>query len=174
MRLVVPYISQYLDVSDPYWKDRSCSVACLWMALSMKRKMPPLDILVPEAARKYGYDPARGWTHEAIVSLFADYGVRAERKEFKTDELFRDGVREIIASLSSGNPVLISAIKNWKEEKNFHTVLFVGFDADEKGDIFGFYYHDSASEDREKGQNLFVPFDTFKKYWRRLAVFPKL
>ncbi len=171
MRLDVPYVSQYLDIADPYWKDRSCSVACLRMALSMKEGAPSLDSLVLEGKNTYGYDPSRGWTHKAIVSLFSDHGVLAESREFKKEGEFEKGVEEIIASLDQGKPVLISAVKNFQEEKKFHTVLFVGYEKDEKGKISGFYYHDPAFDDREKGQNLFVSFEIFKKYWRRMAIF---
>ncbi len=171
MRLDVPYTSQYLDIADPYWKDRSCSVACLRMVLSMRGDVPTLETLVLEGKDKYGYDPSRGWTHKAIVSLFSDYGILAQSREFKEEGLFEKGVEEIVNSLDQGNPVLISAVKNFQEEKKFHTVLFVGYEKDTKGEVSGFYYHDPAFDDREKGQNLFVPFETFKKYWRRMAIF---
>ena len=50
-------------------------------------------------------------------------------------------------------------------------VLFVGFEKEENR-VEGFYYHDPDIEDGEMGENLFVSFDRFKKYWRRMAIFP--
>jgi len=169
MRLEIPYFSQYLDVSDPYWSERSCAIACVAMVL---KTSAPIDRLVKECAEKYGYNPELGWTHAEIVSLFADHSVRAERKEFKREGKFDDGVREIVASLDAGHPVMISTIKNWSEEKKFHVVLFVGYEK-EGEKITGFYYHDPAFREKKEGENRFVPFEIFEKHWRRLAIFPK-
>lgn len=85
----------------------------------------------------------------------------------RDEDLFKKGPEEIEASLQNGTPVMVSAIKQWKEEKKFHLFLLVGMD--EEG---GFYYHDPDSETVEAGKNLLVSREIFEKYWRRLAIFP--
>jgi len=176
MRLLlnIPHYSQHLNVSE-YWRPRSCAVACAKMVLDAGRKKAPiLNDLILECEDSYGYDANRGWKHIAIVGILEKYGVSSERKEYKgTQELFEMGVQDIESALLKGNPVMVSTIKNWEEEKKFHMVLFVGFERD-GGEIAGFYYHDPDVEDLGLGQNLFVSFDRFKKYWRRLAIFPKV
>jgi hypothetical protein len=153
------------------------------MVLDAGRKNSPmLNDLILECEDQYGYDPNRGWTHVAIAGILEKYGIRSERKEYKgTDELFENGVRDIISSLENGDPVMISTIKKWEEEKKFHMVLFVGMEKEgdgstllTTGEISGFYYHDPDVEDGGLGENLFVSFDRFKKYWRRMAIFPHI
>jgi len=148
-----------------------------------RKRSPFLNDLILECKDTYGYDANRGWAHAAIVGILEKYGISSVRKEYKSDELFETGVHEIIVALDSGNPVMVSAIKNWEVEKKFHMVLFVGYE--KEGDkIDGFYYHDPDVEGGNdpastegygvtKGENLFVSFDRFKKYWRRMAIFPR-
>lgn len=172
MNISVPYFSQYSDIADPYWRDRACAVACVKMVLEMRGiASPALEALVKESAELFGYEPALGWKHDALVKIFEKYGLSAERKEFKEDGLFEKGISEIVSSLLKGSPVLVSAVKNFSEEKKFHIVLLVGYEKKD-GEIAGFYYHDPAFEKAEDGANKFVPMDIFKKHWRRLAIFP--
>jgi hypothetical protein len=170
--LTIPHYSQHLNVSE-YWKQRSCAVACTKMVLDARRKKSPiLQDLILECEDSYGYDENRGWAHVAISGILEKYGIFSERKEYKnSEELFETGVQDIVFALRKGNPVMISTIKNWEDEKKFHMVLFVGFEA-EDGEFSGFYYHDPDVEESGLGENLFVSFDRFKKYWRRLAIFP--
>ena len=175
----VPYYSQHLNVSE-YWSQRSCAVACAKMVLDAGRKSSPLlNELVSECKDLYGYDPERGWTHIAIAGILEKYGISSVRKEYKSDELFETGVCDIVCALEKGNPVMISTVKKWEEEKKFHMVLFAGFEKDGSaalttgiGGISGFYYHDPDAEEGSSGENLFVSFDRFKRYWRRMAIYP--
>lgn len=172
MRLDIPYVSQHLDVSDAYWQKRACGMACVKMVLDFLGKdAPSLDELVWQGVRINGYGPS-GWIHAALLSIFDMYGVVAERKEFKTDEFCEVGISEIIASLETGLPVIISAIKNFREADKFHMVLVVGYEKNEGG-IAGFFYHDPDAEIREEGMNRFVAFEEFKKHWRQMAIFPR-
>jgi len=172
--LTIPHYSQHLNVSE-YWKQRSCAVACAKMVLDAGRKNSPvLNDLILECENLYGYDAHRGWTHVAIAGILGKYGIFSERKEYKnSEELFETGVQDIVSALRKGNPVMVSTIKNWEVEKKFDMVLFVGFEKD-AGEIAGFYYHDPDVEERGFGENLFVSFDRFKKYWRRMAIFVDL
>jgi hypothetical protein len=43
-----------------------------------------------------------------------------------------------------------------------------GFEAS-KGELTGFYYHDPASDEGGEGQ--FISVETFRKAWKRTAVF---
>jgi hypothetical protein len=64
---------------------------------------------------------------------------------------------------------MVSAIKKWSEENKYHMIVLVGFEK-EAEEIKGFYYNDSDYKD-EEGKDLFVDIDTFKKYWRKMAIF---
>jgi hypothetical protein len=174
--LEVPFYSQHMDVKDPAWKERACGAIALQMVLDYLGVETP----TPDEFIKHGIAMGAhgqwGWVHAGLVALASSFGVTLERKEFRSQddheaqELLVEGVRELIASLEHDKPVLISAIKKWIEEKKFHMMVLVGFETDE-GVLKGFYYHDPDTFTPEEGKNQFVPIETFKKYWRRMAIF---
>ena len=60
-------------------------------------------------------------------------------------------------------------------------VVLIGFETDEDpnpsdglgGEVKGFYYNDTDYQNEGEGKDLFVDIETFKTYWRRLAIFVK-
>lgn len=180
MRIIlkVPYYSQHRDVKDPEWKERACGVIALKMALDFLGAQTPAPDEFIKRGVAAGAHGQWGWIHTGLVSLASSFGIAMERKEFRSEdahkaqELLAQGIDELVASLSSGKPVLISAIKKWFEEKKFHMMVLIGFEMD-KGVLTGFYYHDPDALSPEEGKDQFVPIQTFKTYWRRMAIFTK-
>lgn len=176
MLLTVPYYSQHIDVTDPEWKNRACGVAALKMALdALGKKTPPLDEYIQQGVSSGAYGPS-GWIHAGLVSLANQFGARAERKEYRSDDThdseaaFDEGLRDIIDSLEEGRPVLVSAVKEFKYRDKFHLITLVGVELSE-GLVKGFYYHDPDSLTEGAGKAQFVPISLFERYWRRLAIF---
>ena len=174
--LSVPFYSQHVNVSDPHWKERACGILCLKMVLDflgVKTSSPDGFIEQGVTADAYG---EWGWTHEGLVSVASLFGVTMQQKEFRSqdsveaEKLLNEGINELVSSLEKEKPVLISAIKKWIETKKFHMVVLVGFEMDE-GVLKGFYYHDPDAYTEGEGENQFVPIETFKKHWRRMAIF---
>ncbi|OGD67048.1 hypothetical protein A2442_00275 [Candidatus Campbellbacteria bacterium RIFOXYC2_FULL_35_25] len=184
-KLDIPYYSQYDDVKDEHWKPRACGAVCLKMVLDF---MKPSETSVSDfvlSANERGAFGEYGWIHQELINVAKNFGVSLERKEFKSEDkiksekLLEQGIEEIISSLRGDKPVLISTIRKWTEEKKFHTVVLTGFKEDEQ-ELKGFYYNDPDYEGEDPnpsggqgGENLFVDINTFKKYWRRLAIFVK-
>lgn len=176
MLLPVPCYSQKIDVSDPHWKERACGILCLKMVLDfLGAKTPPADEFVQKGISLNAYGEW-GWLHTGLVAVAALFGIDMKRKEFRShdpdeaEKLLKEGINELILSIEKGKPVLISAIKKWVEAKKFHMMVLVGFEMDE-GVLKGFYYHDPDAYTEEEGKNQFVPIETFKKHWRRMAIF---
>ena len=174
--LQVPYYSQKIDASDPHWKDRACGILCLKMLLDFlgtKTSLPDDFIQTGVTAGAYG---EWGWTHTGLVSVASLFGITMRRKEFRAQDsveagkLLKEGIDELVLSIEKGKPVLISAIKKWVETKKFHMMVLVGFEMDE-GVLKGFYYHDPDAYTPHEGKDQFVPIETFKKHWRRMAIF---
>ncbi len=174
--LQVPYYSQKIDVSDPHWKERACGILSLKMLLDflgVKTSSPDESIQQGEIASAYG---EWGWTHAGLVSVASSYGVAMKRKEFRSqdsveaEKLLKEGINELVLSIEKGKPVLISAIKKWVEIKKFHMMVLVGFEMDE-GVLKGFYCHDPDAYTPHEGKDQFVLIETFKKHWRRMAIF---
>lgn len=148
-----------------------------------------LDLLAlcNESKASGGYDMENGWIHDYLVSKAKSYGLEAYRKEGLVD------VKEIIASLDAGHPVIVSVEKRVLEQKRFHMLVIVGYesdaenrviDADSRGSnatsspdtytlpaIDYLYYHEPESTNRDRGQFRKVDLTTFMNYWRGKAIF---
>lgn len=189
--LDIPYYSQHLDVQDESWRSRSCGILCLKMAMDFYSLKSGLEIssaddLINEGLYIEGNVPAYGWAHNHLVLLARNHGFMAYPQEFRSNKidyvnkieemsgyeeiLTGKGIEKIISSLENKCPVIVSIFKNFKEMDKFHMVLLTGFE-DEGDEIKGFYYHDPDSMDREEGKHKFVPTSTFKKYWRKMAIY---
>ncbi len=174
--LSVPYYSQKIDVSDSHWQERACGILSLKMVLDfLGTKTPSSDEFIKDGVSAGAYGEW-GWTHIGLVSVASSFGVTMKRKEFRSknsheaEKLLNKGINQLVLSVEKEKPVLISAIKKWVETKKFHMMVLVGFEMDE-GVLKGFYYHDPDAYTPPEGKNQFVPIETFKKHWRRMAIF---
>ncbi|TAL49218.1 hypothetical protein EPN83_01620 [Patescibacteria group bacterium] len=186
MKLDVPYYSQFKDVTDPEWRLKACTIANLKMALeyALGAPAPSIDELIKEGLLIRGYGP-HGWIHDAIVNLAHNHGVPAYREEFRSvavdtarsefsrskyeDSLLSYSLEKFRKKLSAGALVIASTPRNWAPDGNFHTTLLVGY-KEKNGALSGFYYHDPDAPNEPK-KDQFVDVETFKEYWRRLAIF---
>ncbi len=176
MKLNVPYYSQKIDVKDTEWKNRACGMICLKMILDFSDKdTPALDELIKIGVEIGAYGKS-GWIHQGLINVATNLNLSIYRKEFKSNNpeesqvLLNQGINELLESLENGKPVLVSAVKKFKEPDKFHMVLLVGFEGN-KNNLKGFYYHDPDAETVESGKNLVVSIETFQKYWRKMAIF---
>ncbi len=178
MILNTPYYSQYLNVVDPLWQPRACGVVCLKILLEAKgAHVPPVDTMIADGIALGAYSQ-NGWIHEGLLALGEKYGAELSRKEFRKKDadieamgrLNQEGIDAIICLIEKGNPVIVSAIKNFEVRDKFHMVVVVGFEKEE-GEVKGFYYHDPDHKVRGEGKNLFVPIDIFRANWRRMVIF---
>src|SRR3989344_3137686 len=174
--LTVPFYSQHMVVKDPLWRLLSCGIVALKSVLDyLKVETPDPDELI-RIGLSYNAHSDSGWAHEGLVSVASLFGITMKRKEFRSqdsveaEKLLKKGVDELVLSIEKGKPVLISAIKKWVETKKFHMMVLVGFEMDE-GVLKGFYYHDPDAYTPHEGKDQFVPIETFKKHWRRMAIF---
>lgn len=146
---------------------RACGIVALKMVLDFHRRdIPSIMELIETCSKAGGYGKS-GWFHDVLVSLAKSFGLESHRKEKMDTE---DGTREIINSLREGNPVLISAVKYILGQTKFHMVVATGFE-EKDGVLTGIYYHDPEAIDKPKGQHVFVDTKTFKREWRKMAIF---
>ncbi len=169
MKLSVPYYSQYLDIQDSFWMLRSCGGLCLKMVVEYHGKVfPDFISFCNEAKDVGGYHLQNGWVHDYLVAKAEGFGLQAYRKEGLTS------LDEVISSLEAGNPVIISVEKRVLEQTRFHMIILTGFEsvtAHTQQPTTYFYYHETESTDKEKGQFRKCDRETLMHYWRGKAIF---
>ena len=160
MKLDVPYYSQFVDITDPFWMLRACGATALkGVAEYHGVSVPDLLPLCEEAKEKGGYHLQNGWVHDYLVTKAADLGLSSHRKEGLTD------TGELETSLKEGNPVIVSVEKRVLEQRRFHIITLVGFENQQ------FIYHESESTDKSKGAFRTCSKEEFLSYWRGKAIF---
>lgn len=165
MKITVPYYSQFIDVNDPFWMLRACGATSLKMVAEFHGILVPAILdLCNEARDRGGYDIDNGWVHDYLVQKAQELGLHAKRKEGLTS------IDEIIASLDSGNPVIVSVEKRVLEQKRFHIIVLVGYEVRDDS-IKYFFYHEPESTNKEKGKYRMCDENTFMEYWRGKAIF---
>lgn len=170
MKLDIPYYSQFLDTSDPYWMPRACGMACLKMVLDFYGKKTPALLEMCQKGEKEGGYGKSGWFHDYFLKVAHGYGLKAERGE-KIGEIM--GLQKIHDELKDGHPVSVSVTKHILGQTKFHMVALSGYEENEKGQISGFYFNEPESLYPELGKDLFVDIKDFKRDWRKMAIFIK-
>lgn len=171
MKLSVPYYSQFVDVSDPFWMLRACGAVCFKEVVEFYGVVvPDIVSLCQEAREKGGYDMSNGWGHDYLVQKARELGLDAVRKEGL------ESVGDITEALDLGSPVIISVEKRVLEQTRFHMIVVVGYEKGEaldgaSDDTTRFYYHESESTDKNKGAYRVCDKQTLLSYWRGKAIF---
>ncbi|MDQ5962467.1 MAG: hypothetical protein QG653_274 [Patescibacteria group bacterium] len=170
MKLSVPYYSQFIDIQDPFWMLRACGACSLKDVAEFHGKtVPDIVTLCNEAKERGGYDTENGWVHDYIVTKLQELGLRAERKEGI------ENLDEVFSSLDAGNPVIVSVEKRVLEQTRFHMIVLVGYETISSPQSLTpstyFYYHESESTDKEKGQYRSCTKEQFLDFWRGKAIF---
>jgi len=185
--LYVPFVSQYSAPRDEDGLSRSCGMACV-------KKVVDFVYGDSESLTKYveegkmvrnAYIPGIGWNHTGLVAILRNHGIGAYNEEFKSilndvetqqilpgpfqENHLERGIKKIAREVQHGRPVIVSAIKQWQEIDKPHNVVVLGVERNREN-ILGFYYHDPDDENIP-GNNKFVDIDTFRKHWRRFAIF---
>lgn len=179
MKLNVPYYSQFLEVKDYEWNIRSCTGACTAMVLEFLTGKK-LDILafMKKAEQDGGYSRLNGMSHDYLISFFESEGLKSWRYKNPETKDILDTIDPIIESLREGNPVIVSINKFILEQKKFHTILLIGYEENEHGEVTHFYYHEPEAtvakvegDSAVGGEGRKCDIETLKKFWRGRAVF---
>ncbi|HKC14722.1 MAG TPA: hypothetical protein VKC89_02035 [Patescibacteria group bacterium] len=146
-----------------YWAWRSCGVVNLQMVLASINpnfNKSTMD-LVREGLDAGGYDVAKdvGWYHKGLIKLANQYGVRGETKKFIPSS-------QLAVEIFNGRYVMASVKSRLKDG---HILLLFGIKTDERGNLAGFFAHDSNGLDSE-GISKFISKSDFDKISTRRAI----
>jgi len=187
IKLDVPHYSQQEDVVDESWKSRSCGIVSLAMAMKyFGVDFQDIDSLIQEGLIIGAYEDGVGWKHDGLISLAHNHGLFGYREEFRSivvdivnklfspnhfeEKLFEYGVAKISHNIERNMPVIVSLDKNMFGSNDSHLVPITGTEKD-GGVISGFYYHEPNPKDNNEPSHRFIDIDTFKKHWRKMAIF---
>lgn len=196
----VPYYRQ-IDLQhglNSYWQNRSCGILCVKMIVDYYRAQAgkaatDLAELFEKALAAGGTADNGDWLHSTLAKTAQSYGFLAWRRSWipaeRDREFFRsegasedsiaawveqvkaEAVPTLIKSVEAGEPVIISAAKNFNEIDRNHDVVLTGVKG--SGDkIEGFYFNDpyTAKED-DLNKDRFVALEDFN--WTHRAIFIK-
>ncbi len=121
-----------------------------------------------------GFSAEEGWSHDILVLLAHNRGIPAYREEFRSrfceSQMEALGLEKISKVLQSGNPVIVSVSRQFRDKDKFHQVVLSGIE-NSNGEVVGFYYHDPEFTGSEEGSHLFVSSSEFSEHWRKFAIF---
>ena len=168
----VHFYSQYDESVPADWRDRSCGIVCLQMALAARSSSRlTISDLIKEALTIEGaYQESIGWSHTGLVLVAHNHGIPAYQEEFRSrnphteENLAHYGVKKIKEELTRGKVILASVRKDFKPEGSPHIILLIGVTSR------GFEYHDPAQLDPSHGANQVITEEDFFKSWRRLCI----
>jgi len=178
MQLHIPFFSQ-LDNSVPQEHQRKvCALACVKMIIDSSKDSISFERIFKEALIVGSYEQA-GWTHETIVRILRNHGILAYRQEFlahtinvedgsfvvasHTDSFIQKGIDKIKQSIIAGNPVCVSVIKGFSNNKEDHMVLVVGYEEDAL-----LIYDPLVSQDQNPRK---ISIEEFVTFWKKFAIF---
>lgn len=180
------FCSQYRDITDKHWKDKSCSLCCLWMALKSLKDDFDLspDELLKEGLYINAFIDPGFWKHDKLAILAHNHGLPAYAEEFKSipfgketkySDSIRDfGIQKIFDFLKNKEGIVIVSIpKDFIYFDKPHSILIHSVREEFNGDILEqyFIYNDTAKDDEKNGKDLEINIKDFKDKWRRLAIF---
>jgi ABC-type bacteriocin/lantibiotic exporter with double-glycine peptidase domain len=178
MQLDIPFFSQ-LDKEVPEQLQRSvCAIACIKMILEFKKEEVDFASVLREAQWIGEMDKA-GWTHEVLIRVLRNHKLLAYRQEFLGHEIdtttfhtalaehsrhfTEQGIEKIKKNIDLQNPVMVSVIEGFSQNKSDHVVIIAGYTDD------SFIIFDPILN--EEQNPLVIPIETFKNFWKRLAIF---
>lgn len=94
---VVPFFSQFTDITSPEWKKVGCGVASLAMIIDYYRtETISVDKLLKAGITAKAYDYNAGWTHAGLIALAKNYNLSG-----KTYDLSKKGSKAAFESFKT-------------------------------------------------------------------------
>ena len=153
----VPFYSQFDDITPVKWKKIGCGVTSLAMLIDYyKPGEVTVDALLDEGVASGAYLQNAGWTHQGLVDLAVDHGLRG-----RTHDLSNKSVDAAFAKLKQSlldGPVIASVHYTFDPTNPIpHLVVINGVLGDRV------YYNDPS----EKSGGNSISVDKFLKSWKK-------
>ncbi len=154
---IVPFYSQFADISSPSWKKVGCGITSLAMVLDYYQTEPvSVNELLKQGLKAGAYSNASGWSYSGLISVAKKHGLEGTTSDFGKSSM-ATALKEITKSLEGG-PVIASIHYKFDPKNPIpHLVVINGIS---NGNI---YYNDPAAKDGE----LKISLDKFLLAWKK-------
>lgn len=152
---VVPFYSQFNDITPANWKKIGCGIASLGMLIDYYKPAVPVDTLLDEGIASGAYIDSAGWSHQGLINVVKKYGLTGEAislAHLSADDAFL----ELEKVLEEG-PVMASVYYTFTPG---HPIPHLVVVSDVKDGLV--YYNDPA----EPSGGGTIPIEKFKPAWK--------
>lgn len=103
---VVPFYSQFTDITSPQWKKVGCGIASLAMIIDFYEPSVPVDTLLAEGIAAGAYLDNAGWTHMGLIGVAQKYGLNGSTQSLS--HLTADNALAELQKILLEGPVMAS------------------------------------------------------------------
>lgn len=152
---LVPFYSQFSDITSPTWKKQGCGITSLAMVIGYyKQSSVSVDSLLAEGITAGAYSDA-GWTYSGLISVASKHGMQGSSFDLASSGM-TSAYGQFTKALATG-PVIASVHYKFDPKSTIPHLVVINSIKD--GVV---YYNDPAAA---TGQ-LQIPVDTFTKAWK--------
>ncbi len=140
---IVPFYSQFTDITSPSWKKVGCGITSLAMVIDFYKPAVSVNTLLGQGIAMGAYDHNAGWIYSGLIRLGKKYGL-----DGKSYDLGGSSSKTALAQFKTylkDGPVIASIHYQFNPESTIpHLVVIDGIDKDIV------YYNDPAAKTGEK------------------------
>lgn len=154
---VVPFYSQFADISDPSWRKVGCGIASIAMVIDYySGEQVSVDSLLTSGIARGAYLSNAGWIHAGLIGLSRDYGLDGESRSLAA--LSADDAMAELSEVVSQGPVLASVHYTFEPTNPIPHLVVIN--AVHDGMV---YYNDPAEVDG----NGSLTVEKFQRAWKK-------
>lgn len=167
----LPKLSQFLDVKNKSWKNRSCGVVALMMVMQYydsKIKTSDISKIISRGYKNGHYLKGIGWRHDGLIKLAEQYGFSGKRMEFKS--VNKTTTKKLI-SLLKKSPLIVSVFSKFNPENGGgHLAVLCGYK--KENNQYTIFINDTDSKTR-KGITKEMLLEDFLNGWKKRIIIIK-
>lgn len=157
---IVPFYSQFDDITSASWKKIGCGIASLAMLIEYYNPgSVVVDTLLQEGINANAYLDSAGWTYAGLIGVSKKYGLGGETHDYGNLSMEK-AYAELVAELEEG-PVMASVHYTFQKSNPIPHLVIINGIKDEK-----VYYNDPA----EKNGGGSISVAQFQSAWKKRYV----
>jgi len=159
------FLSQFLDVKNKKWQNKSCGIISLKIVLSYwlgEKFNTSIEKLIKLGLKENAYLENIGWKHKGLAKIAEKFGLKAKNFDWFKENNSK-AFKKFLKFLKKG-PVIVSIYKNFKVGESSH--LIVAFKNDRK---YIYILEPAAKKRNDIFQK--INLKKFKAGWKKRIIF---